>query len=1005
MKKINDIRFHNVIIFSLVAVMLIGCAARSRISKIREDRRIKNLKYYKEVRVNRWKHTRIQVKEGDAIILTPLYPIGFIYAVKGRIGDDGESFDALDVDSGEIYQAKASGILQIGIDKKSQPIKTGILIFKHNDLDSILSDLTFIRYKKPNSKIINLTLGLLSKTKSEKLILSEENTEALTILDNAIKYFAYVDEKLYSTTIYRLYKLKANIYKLAGDSQEFSKNVNYALESLMRASRYYDMLQERQYSFLDSMTQEERYILLTQTQLFSKVSMGFDSRWGHSFANLADAYGFLGIYYSEIGNLQLSLRYCEKAIDEAEKDGNRNLVARAYQNLGIRHFEFGFLEQAENAFLTALDYCSAQAEWNRWGIKFSLARVRTEMNKLDSAEEILRDLRARTPTYAKIRPLSLSRALALVYMKQEKYEKAIPRLKGLYSSYKHISGPSELRSRAMHIYTGLALSQCYMALGRFNEGLSTLSKIESDIDSLGNPSNLKLFALLKKSKLMKKAGKDPLVPLTEAIGCLEDIRPTALSHSDYEYWEEMLPVYTYAIEAYHQRRDSYHALEVAEKARSRRFLDSLGSKKIGAKGMAGYMLSQRANGILESLSMLEDDMVEAAQKAGIKLRTVYQEDTRYSKQLESYHTTLRQVAGLDRQFGLTYNVIPVSPDEIQNKLPEGLQIVAYYLSDDALYVWVIDRNNIEAVKKDVSRQKILDLVKSFRHSVFTKIEKRGLTVTAKPTESLSYAHRELYEMLFSPVEKYLVSNKVIIIPYGILNYLPFQALHDGNQYLVEKYSISYSPSLSVLEFLKKEGRKDSLRILAFGNPDLNDMTLDLPAAEKEVEMIKEVFPSTRILKRKEASEASAKSLAQEYNIIHFASHGEYIAEAPLASSIRLSSGNGEDGRLEAGEIFDMDINADLVVTSACQTAIGHIGKGDEVVGLTRAFIYAGAKSVLGSLWNISDEATASLMMEFYGNIRNLDESEALRQAQLNMINSKEYNSPFFWAPFYITGGF
>jgi CHAT domain-containing protein len=544
-----------------------------------------------------------------------------------------------------------------------------------------------------------------------------------------------------------------------------------------------------------------------------------------------------------------------------------------------------------------------------------------------------------------------------------------------------------------------------MALGQFNEGLSTLSKIESDIDNLGNPTNLKLRAMLRKAKLMKKARKDPLFPLTEAIGCLEDIRPTALSHSDYEYWEEMLPVYTYAIEAYHRRRDSYHALEIAEKARSRRFLDSLGGKKVGAKGVAAFMLSQRANGILESLSMLEDDMVEAAQKAGIKLRTVYEEDTRYSKQLENYHTTLRQAAGLDRQFGLTYNIIPISPDEVQKKLPKGLQIVAYYLSNDALYAWVINHNSIEAVKKDVSLQKIADLIKSFRNSIFTQTTKRGIAVIAKPVDNKGNEHRELYEILFHPIEEQLSGNRVIIIPYGILNYLPFQALHDGNQYLVEKYSISYSPSLSVLEFLKRETRQHGLRIIAFGNPDLNNIALDLPAAEREVEMIKELFPTAKILKRQEATEAYAKSLVKDYNIIHFACHGEYIPEAPLASSIRLSPGNGEDGRLEAGEIFDLDIHANLVVTSACQTAIGRIGKGDEVVGLTRAFIYAGAKSVLGSLWNISDEATTSLMMDFYRNLRSLNESEALRQAQLNMINSKEYNSPFFWAPFYITGSF
>jgi CHAT domain-containing protein len=1005
MKRINDIRYQNFAIFLFVAMMTIGCATSSHISKIIENPKIKNLKYYKEVSVNKWQHTKIQITEGEGIILTPLYPKGFIYVIKGKIGDNSEAFDALDVDSGEVYQTKASGILQIGVDKKSQSIKTGIFVFKNNDLDSILSDLTFIHYKEPNLKIINLTLGLLFKRKGENLVLDGENTEALAALDKAIQYFVRVDDKLYSTTIYRLHKLRSNIYKLTGDSQKFNESVSHALESLMRASRYYDKLQKRQYSFLENMTQEERYFLLTQTKFFSKTSMPYDSRWGHGFANLASAYAFLAIYYSEVGNLQLSLKYCEKAIEEARKDGNRDLIASAYKYLGIRHFEFGFLEQAENAFLNALNYCSLKAEWTRWGIKMSLARVRTEMNKLDSAEKVLRDLQARTPRDAKIRPLSLSRALALVYMKQGKYEKAIPKLKRLYSTYKNISGPSELGFRAMHIYTGLALSQCYVAVGRFNEGLSTLSKIESDIDNLGNPTNLKLFALLRRSRLLEKAGKDPLASLAEAIGCLEDIRPTALSHSDYEYWEEMLPVYTDTIEAYFQRRDSYQALEVAEKARSRRFLDSLGGKKIGAKGMAGYILSQRANGILESLSMLEDDMVEAAQKAGIKLRTIYQKDTRYSKQLESYRTTLEQAAGLDRQFGLTYNIIPVSPDEIQKKLPKWLQIIAYYLSDDAFYAWVIDRNNIEAVKKNVTRKEIAVLIKSFRKSIFTGTIKRAVTVIAKPKEEKSHAYRDLYELLFRPIEKYLVGNKVIIIPYGILNYLPFQALHDGNQYLVEKYTISYSPSLSILEFLRKQDRKDILKILAFGNPDLNDMTLDLPAAEKEVEMIKEVFPTARVLTRQEATEASAKSLVQEYNIIHFASHGEYIPEAPLASSILLSSGNGEDGRLEAGEIFDMDINADLVVTSACQTAIGQIGKGDEIVGLTRAFIYAGARSVLGSLWNISDEATASLMMDFYRNMKSLDEAEALRQAQLKMINSKEYNSPFFWAPFYITGGF
>ena len=117
---------------------------------------------------------------------------------------------------------------------------------------------------------------------------------------------------------------------------------------------------------------------------------------------------------------------------------------------------------------------------------------------------------------------------------------------------------------------------------------------------------------------------------------------------------------------------------------------------------------------------------------------------------------------------------------------------------------------------------------------------------------------------------------------------------------------------------------------------------------------------------------------------------------------QIVSGNLPE--VEADEVFDLNLKADMVVTSACQTAIGKISKGDEIVGLTRAFIYAGVQSVLGSLWNISDEATADFMHAFYSNIQALGIVEALRQAQLKMIASEKYQHPFYWAAFNLTGG-
>jgi len=1001
-----DIRcIQSLALISYLSLLAIGCAGTSLNTNIANDPNIKNLKVYNGISVGKWKDTKIHVAEGDTLILTPLYPKGFIYSVQGKIGEGGENFDALDIDIGDIYKVKFAGTLHIGVYKKSKAIATGVFIFKNDNLDNMLADLGYIQTNNKASKVINLTLGILFKKKGDSLVLQNRNAEALRSLDRAIHYFEYADKRLYSATIYRLHKMKANLHKLNGNFEKFNESISHALDSLMKASQYYTMLHKPKYSFLKNLTQEERFLLLTRTTFFSKTSIPYDSRHGHSFAHLSYAYASLAEYYTQMGNLGLSLQYCEKAIQEAELDGNRNLIAMAYHSLGMRHARLGFFNLAENACLTALNYCSARAEWTRWGIDLILAVSQYEMNKLDSAERVLKEMEAALPRGAHLRPLYVSYALSMVYIKRKEYDKAIPRLKRLYVSYKNISGPSELSSPTIFVRVGLNLCQCYIGLGDSYRASEFLNKIEADIDSLANPIRLKLEAMIIKSRVMEEFGKDSVVPLMEAIEALEKIRPTAASNTDYEYWERMLTVYDTTVESIYQRGDFVKALEVAEKARSRRFLDYLGNKRLGAKGAVGYALTQQANANLESLSMLEDDLVQAATQSGIKLRNVYQKDTRYSKRLENYRKTLSEAGGIDMQFALTYNITPVTPKEIQKKLPDDLTIIEYYLSDNALYTWVIDHKNIHAMKRDVSRAKIRDLIMAFRNSISVNAVQRGIRVTKGLEKDFSEEGQELYKLLFSPIEEYIKTTKISIVPYGILNYLPFQALYDGKQYLIEKNAISYIPSLSILEFLKRSESKDSFKIIAFGNPNLNDEKLDLPSAEKEVEMIKTIFPSATILKRGKATEATAKKVAKQYDIIHFASHGEYFPEAPLASCIRLSPGEGEDGRLEASEVFDMDINADLVVTSACQTAIGQISKGDEIVGLTRGFIYAGANSVFGSLWSISDKATAVLMNEFYSNIKQFGRAEALRQAQLKMIQSREYSKPFYWAAFNITGGF
>ena len=987
----------------LVAILLaVGCATDSLDLHIQDDPAIQMLRHVEVIKVSKWEKTHIKVRAGEAIVLTPLYPKGFIYPAKGRV--DQETFEALDVDSGAIYEAKQGGHLHAGIDAKTKKVPTAVFIFKDKRADTIISDLSILRGYQKDSKFINLTLGILNKNRSETLISKGDTPGALESLDRALHNFSAVDRKTYAATLYRLFKMKASLYKLLGDQPEFEANINLALEALMRASTHYRLLQKSKYAFLDQLTQQERFILLTKTEFFKIAQQPYNPAFGTNFANLTTAFVMLARYYTDMGNLSLSLTYSEFAIAEARKSGNHNLMSWAFQRgLANRHYAFGFYDRAEQAYRMASMQCSASARGCQWGPKFALAVSQYQLGKLETAEKYLKKIESDLPPRA-FRRSYLKYRLGLIYLKQGRLHQAIPQLQSAYDGFKQGKDNPYFLQPTKFIGAGLALCRSYIGLGSYEQALDLLDQIKDEMRDLDVLLPRELDFKLTQARLYQKLNKDPAIPLMQAIGALEKIRPTAGSSRDYEYWERMLTVYNDTVEVLFEKENFSLALEVAEKARSRRFLDHVGNKRMGAKGQVGYLLSQQASDSLESLSLIEKEMLQAAKTEGIKIRNIYQKGTRYSNRLTACRSKFAEAAVRDQQFGFVYNIQPVRLENILKKLPEDVTIIEYYLSNDALYSWVITRQRVFAQKQPISQQQITTLIKQFRASLTTPAKTRGLVRQEADSAFIKDESTQLYEILLAPIESFINTSKIGIVPYGALNYVPFQALHDGKQYLIEKYAISYIPSLSILKFIQKQPQNDTLKILAFGNPKLGDPALDLPATEKEVETIQSLFPSAKVFRRVEASEARAKQLADQYTHIHFASHGEYVPEMPLASCLRLAAGNGEDGRLEASEVFDLNLKANMVVTSACQTAIGKIGKGDEIVGLTRAFIYAGVQSVLGSLWNISDEATADFMYTFYANMQTLGKVESLRQAQLKMIASEKYQHPFYWAAFNMTGG-
>ena len=241
------------------------------------------------------------------------------------------------------------------------------------------------------------------------------------------------------------------------------------------------------------------------------------------------------------------------------------------------------------------------------------------------------------------------------------------------------------------------------------------------------------------------------------------------------------------------------------------------------------------------------------------------------------------------------------------------------------------------------------------------------------------------------------------MPHGVLHYLPFAALWNAQdaRYLIEDYSITYAPSASVLSFIQNKRNINEGHLLAMGNPDGS-----LRYAEIEVTAIADLYNAAPLL-RNQASETQLRTLAPHADLLHVAAHGIYDPFNPLFTRVELAAEDGNNGYLEVHEVYGLDLRAaNLVVLSACESGLGELSLGNEIVGLTRAFLYAGTPSVVTTLWTIDDEASGALMLAFYNHLRaGLSTAEALRQAQREQIEQDNRRFPYYWAAFTLNGDY
>lgn len=430
------------------------------------------------------------------------------------------------------------------------------------------------------------------------------------------------------------------------------------------------------------------------------------------------------------------------------------------------------------------------------------------------------------------------------------------------------------------------------------------------------------------------------------------------------------------------------SFRTAERSRARNLIDLLGNKRRSPQRKEDQALYDRIAAVRASLRE-QESLLANAQNANE--REVY---ARGVKRLQDdYRDILLELQASRPDIASLVSVNPLTLPEVQRMLEPGVALLTYYVTAAEILCWTVDRERVDLTRTRLGRESLSRMVLTYRR----------MLQNLEPVDTHS---KELYQLLLAPVLPKLTGVKQLgIIPHDSLHTLAFATLADGEASLLDRYPLFQLPSASVFKFtLERRKAERNTRVLAVGNPDLRDQSLELPFAEREVGSLAWNYPNMTALTREKATKSWIAEHIAEFGIIHLATHGEFDPVNPLFSALKLVSDKKEkDGDLDAAEIFDLKITADLIVLSACQTGLGRITSGDEVQGMNQAFLYAGTHALISSLWRVSDISTAMLMKQFYREYQARPKAESLRRAMLHVKN--RFPHPGYWGAFTLSGDY
>ncbi|MEO9853796.1 MAG: CHAT domain-containing tetratricopeptide repeat protein [Reichenbachiella sp.] len=638
-------------------------------------------------------------------------------------------------------------------------------------------------------------------------------------------------------------------------------------------------------------------------------------------------------------------------------------------------------------------------------------------------------------------------ALAFAILNQGDYREAIEVAKKVKSIFRNLYGVSHSQTAYQDENIGIAyqkLGQYDMAIAHYDSALYANSELLSDDSKINKTLSSILDPIVHLAGLAHKTdclteyylsnGEDELLEQAIKHGQLTDSLIIILRSSHYNELDKIsfskraAEAYEYGIKANFLKYNSTGAesykktmFSYAEKTKSNQLKNVVHSSlDIDYSGLANSLIEKEKlikADIRHLQSRLDKAKLGYQSLDSVKIKTYKSKIFELSRSHEQLVNTLK--TNYPDYFNLKINSQLASLQEVQNMLDEHSTLIEYFVGDSAIYTFVIDRDSLY-----VHQQRAIE-------NLDEMIESLQTAIVDSDYESYIKNASTLYQLLIEPVKDKIAGNRLKIIPDGELWHVNFDMLLTSDQketyknldYLIKDYVISYgySADLMVHESQKLYLQTSNKGLLAFSfNKDekgaegdsiplrtLRGIADDLPGSRAEIKAISSLVDGEYYYGNL-ADKVNFKKNAKDYSILHLALHGTLNEDYPMNSKLQFTSNKDsiDNGALYAYELYNMSLNAELAVLSACNTGAGRIAKGEGIMSMGRAFTYAGCKSIVLTQWAVPDETTPQIMKAFYQELKNGKPKDvALQQAKLEYLtkSSEPLSAPLYWGSFVLLG--